>query len=217
MLSRQAIVSSLCVMVLIAVSISGCGQPVDLPVPTPAPTATLVAGWKRLTNKGVSIAVPDTFVGGDLTASDQKMISDNLKQFGNDFERMAETIKQNPDLYLLYGMETEPTPSGIFTNLNVVQEKVMSAIDVAAYMQAVEKQLPQQFKIKSREETTLFGQAAGRVVLELTMANKDMTELIYLFKRGDYMYLVTYTTGSDEFEEKLPMFEQSIQTFTLNQ
>jgi hypothetical protein len=218
MLFRRSVVVLLCALAVSAALSSGCGLPADLPTPTlaPAPTATLAAGWKRLENKGISIDVPDTFIGGALTASDQKMLTDNMTKFGSEFEQMAELIKQNPDLYLLFALDSEQTESGIFSNVIVVRERVLSAMDPAAYMKAVEKQLPAQFKVKSSDKTTLFGEPGGKLVVEASLANKNVKEIMYLFKRGDYMYMVAFTTGRAEFDEKLPTIEQSLQTLTIN-
>jgi hypothetical protein len=203
-----------CVVLLLV----ACGQSSAQPTvtPTPVPTATIQSGWKRFESKGVSIALPDTFIGGDFTGADRELITENLKKLGSDFEQMAETIKNNPELYLLFSIDTEPTESGVYTNLNVVHEKVFSAMDPATYMKAVKKQLPAQFEVQSQEEITLFGEPAGRMIVEMSMAGQNVKEVMYLLKRGDYMYLITFATSSSDFETKLPMFEQSLQTLIIN-
>ncbi len=223
MFPRQSIVF-LFTLVLIATFVGGCGsqasQVTPPPAPTataaPAPTATLAPGWKRFEGKGVSIALPDTFIGGDLTSADQDLIVENLKKLGNDYAQIADLIKSNPDLYLLYCMDTKPTKSGVMTNLNIGHEKVLSIVDPATYMNAAEKQFPTQFQIKSRDEITLFGEPAGRMLIGLTVAKKSLTEAMYILKHGDYIYIVTYTTSSNDFEAKRPMFEQSLQSLIIN-
>jgi hypothetical protein len=113
-------------------------------------------------------------------------------------------------------MDTEPTSSGVATNLNIVHEKVLSVIDPAAYMKAIGKQMPEQFKVTSQENITLFGEPAGKMLIEATLANKAMKEVMYLLKRGNEMYVVTFTAGRSEFDTKLPLFEQSLQTLAID-
>jgi hypothetical protein len=204
---------------VLLLQLTACGQPQTQQVaatPSPAPTATLMPGWKRFENKGVVLAMPDTFVGGDLTADDQQTIIENLKKLGSDFAQIAEIMKRNPDIYVLFIIDAEPTAAGMFTNVNVAREKVVSAIDVDAYVSAVKKQLPGAFKIKSQDDVTLLGEPAARLIIEATINGTDIRQAMYIVKDGKYMYAITFATDSDAFEEKQPMFEQSIQSLAVN-
>jgi hypothetical protein len=162
-----------------ALLLVACGQPSAPPaVPAPAPPATLLPGWKRIEGKGVSIALPDTFVGGDFSSADQDMLIASLEKMGSDFGQLVEMIKSNPELYLLFGLDPAPASSGVSPNVNIVHEKVLSVIDPETYMKALGKQMPAQFKVTSQENITLFGEPAGKMLIEATLANKAMKEVM---------------------------------------
>ncbi len=186
----------------------------NAPTPTPQPTATLQSGWKRFEGKNVSIALPDTFEGGSLSGEDQKLIVDKLKSLGKEYENFAMAIEQNPDLYLLFVLDTAPTKSGVLTNVNVTSEKVLSAISPKTYMEAAAKQLPTAWEVKSQEESTISGRPAGRMIIE--WASMNIKEALYVIKDNNTIYAVTFATGIDDFAENQPTFEQSIQSFDVH-
>jgi len=51
------------------------------------------------------------------------------------------------------------------------------------------------------------------LVLEFAISGVVCKEVMYAVKNGNTMWLVTYATGVEEFEERLPVFEQSALTF----
>lgn len=155
--------------------------------------------------------MPNTFEGGSLSGEDQKVIIDKLKSLGKEYESAVKVIEQNPDLYLLFLLDGAPTKSGFLTNVNVGSEKVLSAISPKTYMEAATRQLPAAFKVKSQEELTISGRPAGRMIVE--WASIKAKEAVYMIKDNNTMYIVTFTTGINDFAEKQPMFEQSIQSF----
>jgi hypothetical protein len=79
----------------------------------------------------------------------------------------------------------------------------------------VRKQLPASFKVKSQEDIALLGEPAIRIVIEASIADIDLNEVMYLLRQGTYVYAVAFATSREAFEDKLPIFEQSIETFAV--
>lgn len=184
------------------------------PTPTPQPTSTLQAGWKRIASKNISVALPDTYEGGDLSGEDRKIIVERLKSLGPDFTRIATMIEQSPELYILFVVDTTPTSSGVLTNMNIAQERVLSSISPKTYMEAAAKQLPAAIEVKTQDEITIGGRPAGRMIAE--WADQNVKQVLYVIKDENMMYVLTYTTGIDEFPQRFVNFEQSAQSFTIN-
>lgn len=206
-------------IVLLVLSLIGSGLALaacsraSTPIPTPRPTATLQAGWKRLEGRNVSIALPESFEGGSLSGKDRELLIEQMKNLGEDFAQAVQVMEQNPDLYLLFAMDTAPTDSGVLANLNIVSEKVLSLITPKTYMEVVRKQLPEQYDIQSQEELTINGRAAGRIITEWSKMN--IKQVLYVIKDNDTIYVATFTSSPADFDTDLPLFEQSIQSLAI--
>ena len=179
---------------------------------TAAPTP--IPGWEKFEGKGVEVWLPESFEGGDLE-NDVDVVVQNLRRLGSEYEQTAEMIEQNPDMFAIWVFDSEVGPSGALTNLNVTSEKVLSAITLDTYLDAVSGQLHSAFAIVEREIVTLSGYEAGRLVIEVSAPVLVAKELMYAIKEGGTMWVIAYTTGADEFDERLPIFEQSAETFKI--
>jgi hypothetical protein len=197
-------------LVLLASLLLGCSSgsrtAAALPTPTPIP------GWKEFTAPGVSLWLPDSFEGGDL-ANDLDVITTQLKTRGTEYEAVVKMIEQNQSAFTIWAFDTITSPTGALTNVNVVKEKVLSAVTLENYADAVTNQLPSDFTITERKEVKLDNHDALRLTLE--MSEPSIKEIMYLVKVGNTMWVTTYATGADEFIQRLPIFEQSINTLQL--
>ena len=100
-------------------------RPTDTPVPTATPTA--LAGWTKFEGSGIEMWLPDSFEGGDLE-NDLGVLVDKLKALGPEFESVAATIEANPAAFVLWAFDSDLGSSGYLTNVNVIQEQVVSAV-----------------------------------------------------------------------------------------
>lgn len=198
-----------CVILLAA---TACAAP-STPTPPPAPTAAPIPGFRLLEGSGVALQLPESYDGGKANSDDFKLVLERVKSLGSDFENIAKALEANPDLYLLWAFDSKVGPSGFLTNVNVTSEQVISAIGVETYAEAVRKQLPAQIEIQAQDDLTVAGQPAIRLISVMEQFNAQQS--MYMLKRGNRIYIVTYSTGIDEFEPRLKQFEQSIQTFTV--
>ena len=198
--------------------------PTDTPTPeptatpTPEPTATLpptptpIPGWEKFEGRGMELWLPESYEGGNLE-EDLEVIVSNLRLLGPEFEQMAQIIEQNPSLYAMWAFDSEVGSSGFLVNVNVITERVLSAITVDTYLDAALKQLPPQLRVLERDVLSLGDYPAGRIVVEFDMGAAVAKEVQYAIKDGGTMWIITYAAPEDEFEEYLPVFEQSVLTF----
>ncbi|MCK5053424.1 MAG: hypothetical protein KAR65_04060 [Anaerolineales bacterium] len=187
----------------------GCGQ-----VTASTPTATPIPGWERFEGGDVELWLPESYKGGNLS-EDIELIVDNLRSLGPDFEQMALIVEQNPSMYVIWAFDSEIGDSGALTNMAVTTEKVLSALTIDTYMDAALRQLPAQFQVVERGIVSLGEYQAGRLVMEFTISGVAGKELMYVVKDDNTIWVITFGTGAEDFEQRLPVFEQSVQTFRI--
>lgn len=185
-------------------------RPTDTPVPTATPNA--LAGWTKFEGSGVEMWLPESFEGGDLE-NDLGVIVDKLKALGPEFESVAATIEANPTAFVLWAFDSEFGSSGYLTNVNIVQEQVVSAITLDMYLQALQQQLPSYLVISEQGQGKLEQYDSIRLVLDTEVSGVKGKELMYIIKASNTIYVLTFATSLDEFEARLAVFEQSVQTF----
>lgn len=178
------------------------------------PTPTPIPGWVKFEAPSIEIWLPGTYEGGDL-ANDLEAIVGKLRALGPDFETMADTIEQNPGVFVLWAFDSEGGGAGFLTNVNITKEQVMSVLSLDTYVEAVEKQLPSSFTISERENVQLGEYESVRLVVDMDISGATAKELIYIVKDDNMIWSITFATGVDEFRERLPVFELSISTFRI--
>lgn len=199
-------------MLLVCAMLTGCGE--DKVHQPPQPTATPIPGWEKLEGGGVELWLPESYEGGNLS-EDLEVIVENLRRLGPDFEQMAQIIEQNPSMYVIWAFDSNVGSSSSLTNAMVTTERVLSAITLDTYLDAALNQFPDAFQVQERDIVTLGDHQAGRLLIEFVVQGVPGKELMYTVKDGTTMWVITYATGADDFDARLPVFEQSALTFTI--
>ena len=197
------------ICLLLLGTVLGCGQAAP-----PQPTATPIPGWEKFEGGGVELWLPESYRGGDL-AEDIEVIVEILRRLGPDYESVAQMIEQNPSMYVIWVFDSEIGDSGFLTNVAVTTEKVLSAVTLDTYLDAAAEQLPAQFQVIERDIITLVDYQAGRLVLEFVISGVAGKEVLYVVKDGSTMWAMTFATAAEEFDQRLPAFEQSALTFAI--
>jgi len=84
------------------------------------------------------------------------------------------------------------------------------------YLDILTKQLPSEFRVVERKQVTLDRYQGVQIVTEATMSGVTAKQIIYTIKQGSNMWVVTFTTSGEEFEQRLPSYQQSINTFSVS-
>jgi hypothetical protein len=184
------------------------------PTPTPQPTTTPIPGWEKFEGRGVELWLPESFEGGNLD-EDFDLIVETLKGLGPEFEQLSQTLDQNRSVIVLWAFDSKIGEQGSLTSTNITTEEVFSAITIDIYLDAVEKQFPQGFSVQERDIVLLGDREAGRLVVDFTASGVAGKQLLYAVKDGNNIWAISYGTSVDEFEERLPVFEQSALTFSI--
>jgi hypothetical protein len=86
---------------------------------------------------------------------------------------------------------------------------------IDTYLDAALKQLPAAFQVVERDIISLDDHQAGRLVIEFTISGIVGKEVMYAVKGDNAMWVITYATAAEEFDQRLPFFEQSALSFAI--
>ncbi len=190
--------------------------PTSTPEPTstslPLPTAEPVTGYARFQGKGMEIWLPDSYIGGNLD-TDLDIILANIQKAGSEFNATADLINRNRELFSLWAFDQKIGNSRFMTNVNVIRQTVLSSVTLQIYTEANAQSLPSDFKVTETSYRDFGPYKGSRMLLSATIQNIKIKEAIYILQDGATMWVVTYGTSDGEFEERLPSFEKSIETF----
>jgi hypothetical protein len=192
--------------------IFGCLGTTEVQEEAAQPTNTPVPGWTKFEGEGIELWLPDSYVGGDISENLDSIVA-LLRDQGPDFEQIAQMIEQNPDIYALWATDSEVGSSGFLTNVNIIPEQVISTMSIDTYLDAAEQQFPPQFQVVERDNVSVGKYDAGRLVVEFNLTGVVGKELLYAIKDGNTMWIITFATGLEEFDDRLPEFEQSVSSF----
>jgi ABC-type sugar transport system substrate-binding protein len=201
-------------LLALAVAVLACSFQMPQPASTitPEPTAVSMAGWQKFTGRGTEIWLPENYTGGDLSKNLDTIVS-GLRNLGPDFESIANMIEQNPDIFVIWVFDSKVDANTLPTSVNIARQKVQSAVTVDAYLEALDQQLPDAFIVTDKKKVQLGSHDAGRALVEMELNGKNGIELVYVVRDLDMLWTVTYATDRSEFEQRLPIFEQSAATF----
>lgn len=197
---------------LLVAGVTGCNLVRINPAQTQTLQPTAIPGWEKFEGEKIELWLPESYEGGNLQ-EDLDVIAANLRRLGPDYEQMAQFIEQNKDLFVLWAFDSDIGSSGLLTNVNVTTERVVSAVTIDSYLDATIAQLPPQFQVVEREKISLDRHQAGKLVTEFTIAGIEGKQALYVIKDGTTVWVTVFTTGAEEFEQRLPVFEQSINNF----
>jgi hypothetical protein len=187
---------------LIGLVVAGCGSP--------SVSSGNAIEWVRFEGRGVSLNMPSTFTAIDLSPETRANLIEHLKSKGGSNAQLAATLEHNPNIYRL--MLADAAQPDIPTNVNIVGGKAEAA-NPKAFLEDLTWKLPDEAVVKSLDEMSVGKSPAARMVIEWTQSS--FTQAAYAVRYIDTLFVVTYSAESDQFNEMLPIFEQSIQTFAV--
>jgi len=186
----------------------GCG-PAKQGVPTSVPTITPVPGWHMLENEGFQIWLPPSFLGGTNQTIDAVTLQ--LTQKNANFAKIPQSLKQRGTPFIVFAIDTNSPPDKI-TYMLVENEKLTTSLDIPAYLDLLAKNLTAQstlFNILQKQVMTSNRYPTGKIVVELnTIESGDIKQVVYAVKNGGAVWQISFTTPTEEFEERSPIFDQ---------
>jgi hypothetical protein len=181
------------------------------PTITPTPTETPIPGWSTISGDGVSLWLPDSWQGGNPQDDLDWLLADAAPEV----RQYAAVLEENRSAINLWAYDTASSGSFHLTNVNIGQEAVDEAVTVDLYMDAIDRNLPESFTVTGRQLMNILESQGGRIFIDVNMNGLVIKEVMYIFKVGDLMWLVTFAAESDVFDAQLPIIEMSMQTLEI--
>jgi hypothetical protein len=228
--------SSRLVLVLALLLAAGCSPqsatasptPTPTPTPSPSPTTSLVpSGWTTLARPAdaFSISIPPTWRAIDMdpqtmSAAFQTMVEQNpIIGQSYSLEQIQAMTQQGIKVMAFdFGASTP----GVFTNMSVIHQTLPSEMSMDVFSQLASAQVEVQFKMPAppKIEAAKVGSIDGRLIsyeFPLQTANGAFNALIsqYVALRGKEVYILTFTTRSEDMARYRPIFDQIAANFAL--
>lgn len=188
----------------------GCGRP-----EAPQPEVPPIPGWEKFDGGRVALWLPESFRGGSLRGKNLDAIVEGIRALGPDFEKAAQTIERNPSAFVIFAVDSQVGDSGTMTSMNVVAERVPSAVTVNTYVDIVAKKLSRKYQVVERGIVPLDHYEAGRLVVAIDVQGVSMKSVMYAVKDDSTIWALNYGTSASEFDQRLPAFEQSARSFAV--
>ncbi len=158
--------------------------------------------------------LPDTFEGGDLRENLDEILA-LLESELPELAASAAMLEQNPELFVFWAFDTE-SQAGYLTNVNVIRQELPGAFPIDLILESTLTQLPASFEVIESEVVEINDREVGRLITEGEIMNFGFRALQFLLVDEDnVMWVLSYGTSIDEFEDRLPIFEESFETFTI--
>jgi len=198
------------ISVVVLILLQACGSPQA----TLRTTATPITKWKKISADNVEISLPDNYIGGDV-ATDLDIIVGKLGEFGSKYQSKIDALKENQSLFKIYAFDPVIGDSGYLTSAIIYYLDMGSKTTLDACTEASLNGRPSSWKIINQKDVQLGQYEAKQATLELTEKSVTASILSYYIEHGNICYIITYVTAKEEFDDRLPVFEQSANTFNI--
>ena len=182
------------------------------PIATDLGPSTPIPGWKKFEVERAELWLPKSYQGGNLKEDLEEIIA-TTKQFGPEFNQMVQMMERNKNLLLLLAFDSNIGTSGGVTNVSIASIPAPSSFSLDQFQNMLIENLPPQLQILDREIVSLDRYRAGKLIWKGSVRGFEGKVLQYILEKGNNIWFITYTTGLDEFDQRLPVFEKSINTF----
>lgn len=197
-------------LILLLLILLGCSQASEN-TPIPSPVVTARPDWQKVSAEGFQMFLPESYVTG--TSIDFDSTINKIREMGPQFEDAANALDQNREAIITFAVDRKVGNSGIATQIIVGKISWASSEPVENYMTGLIDTLPDQIQVLHNE---IFSGRNYPMFQIITGINSPQTgnikQVSYGIKNGGAIWLIVFTTPSDEFETRLSEFEQIIET-----
>lgn len=100
-------------------------------------------------------------------------------------------------------------------NIKVVTAKMVSGITLDSYIQNSITVYRDIWKIRKKEDVTVKGIKAKRLLLDQTIPGQKTCVAKYFIEKDGYIYILSCAAEAEDFKDALPIFEKAVGTFTI--
>ena len=188
-------------------------EPQDKPVAeiTTAPTPP---NWKEISGEGVTLSLPASYEGGN-PGKEIDTLGEKLGEIKPEYSDRVEPIKQRTKAIVFLAFDPKNAEQGTITNVSIIKEKLPEDQKIQEIIDSAGKKISLVYKLITQETVTINEEKVGKITAQADSEGTLMQVLLYLVPRNETLWVVSYTTTAEEFEERSPDFEESIKTFRI--
>ncbi|MEC4983380.1 MAG: hypothetical protein SAJ37_07950 [Oscillatoria sp. PMC 1068.18] len=201
-------------LLLLFTGISGCKAVVPQARETKAQIQNPQRDWQKISGKGVVLELPQNYFGGNPQTEIEE-ITTKLKAVAPSYEENIAKIKQNSQAIALLAFDSNSAPESFLTNVNITTDKSVPDETIEDYLERFTTQLSSLYRIQDQKLISVEDYQAGRIVAQTEVDQTEIKQLFYTIKNDDTFWIVTYATTAEQFEQRLPSFEQSMRTLKI--
>ncbi|MBP0019021.1 MAG: hypothetical protein J7647_15915 [Cyanobacteria bacterium SBLK] len=215
----------LAIVLLLVLPAIGCNRPSADTTNTPVKASSHQASAKsvedilinpnfqKLQGNGIYLYLPPGYEGGDPQKDIEEMAV-NLEGAGSEYQNLSNALRETKDLVALVAFDTKNSQGGFVTNVNVTSQKALQGTNLEEFQQAIANELVGVgYQVLEQEIQALQTWKVGRIAVEIETGKAQITQLVYTIPDRDVFWIVTYSTPTEEFSDRLKDFEDSIITF----
>jgi len=160
-------------------------------LPTPIPYEQLIpSGWTQFRTDLVELWLPSSFKTAKSNSSGLTSLASS--------ELLISRPAAKSTLYALW--------------VNVSHEPLTSD-SLDTFLDVKFQSLPAEYRLVDRQKLTVNSVPAVRAVVESSVKNFDVNELVYVFQDGGTVWYVLYAAQINDFYENMEIFQSSVKTF----
>ncbi|WP_204104095.1 MULTISPECIES: hypothetical protein [Spirulina sp. CCY15215] len=214
------------IVLLLMFPLIGCDRPSSNATETDSQTSSYQASatsveerinpdFRKLQGDGVSLYLPPGYEGGDPQKDIEKMAV-NLEGAGSEYENLSSALRETKDLVALVAFDNKNSQGGFVTNVNVTSQKMPQGTKLEEFQQAISNDLERVgYEILAQDVQDLKKWQAGRITVKIETGKTKITQLVYIILDRGIFWVVTYSTPTEEFTDRVKDFEDSIITFNI--
>jgi serine/threonine protein kinase len=164
-------------------------------------------GWKKFEGGGAELWLPASWESGDFSKKLDKL-KRSLGNHNPDLENLTQIVKQNPSFFTIWAFDTKTANSiSLHNHVMIINEQIHPNTNFKTYLN---KTIPNGFILLDMKTYKVEDYDVGRII----QLGKNSKQIQYTIKDGGTIWVVLFSARQDEFEQELPIFEASIQTFS---
>ncbi|BAZ27467.1 protein kinase [Kalymmatonema gypsitolerans NIES-4073] len=181
----------------------------QLPISDEKTSEVIPSSWRKFSGGGTELLLPESYQVIDPNQNLHEIVS-NLKALGIEGEELAEYLEQKPSAFSIWAFDSNTGDSVI-----VAKRQVSSTTKLEIYLQRMSKEFPTGIHVVDMKIGFAEGYEVGQIIAEASVLGESGKQLYYFFKDGGTIWYVLFCTNVDEFEQRLPIFEASVRTFSV--
>lgn len=200
--------------IFLLLTLTGCQNAVDSETPENTVNSTETQSeWKTIQGEGVSLSLPPEYEGGN-PSTDLDELEARLNELGSEYAQQLQAIRENPAAIALLAFDPNVTPEAQITNVNVIPVEKPSEVSLEDFTRQTAEQLSTGVAVVEQGVVEVSDREVGRIIVQDEVENTTIQPLMYFVPDEERFWIVIYATTAAQFEQRLPDFEKSIQSFS---